>query len=33
MDFEIFGFGGIVGLIIVIAIAVVIYNVVTKREL
>ncbi len=33
MDFEIFGFGGIVGLIIFIALAVVIYNVVTKREL
>ena len=32
MDFEIFGFGGVVGLIILIAIAVVIYNVITGRQ-
>ena len=33
MDVEIFGYGGLIGLLIVIALAVVIYNVVTKREL
>ncbi len=32
MDFEIFGFGGIVGLIILIALAVVIYNLLTGGE-
>ncbi len=32
MDFEIFGFGGIVGVIIVVALAVVIYNIVTGRQ-
>ncbi len=33
MEFEIFGFGGTLGLIILIALAVVIYNVLTGREL
>ncbi len=33
MDFEIFGFGGIIGLIIIIALAVVIYNLMSGREL
>ncbi len=32
MDFEIFGFGGIIGLIIVIALAVVIYNLMSGCE-
>lgn len=32
MDFEIFGFGGIIGLIIVIALGVVIYNLMSGRE-
>ncbi len=32
MDFEIFGFGGIIGLIIIIALAVVIYNLMSGRE-
>jgi hypothetical protein len=33
MDLEIFGFGGIVALIIAIALAVVIYNLLTGREI
>ncbi len=32
MEFEIFGFGGIIGLIIVIAIAVVLYNLLSGRR-
>ncbi len=32
MDFEIFGFGGIVGLIILIALAVVIYSLLTRGK-
>ena len=33
MDLEIFGYGGIVALIIAIALAVVIYNLLTGREI
>ena len=33
MDLEIFGFGGVLALIIVVAIAVVIYNIITGRQL
>ena len=33
MDFEIFGFGGVLGLIILVALAVVIYNIISGRQL
>jgi hypothetical protein len=32
MDLEIFGFGGVIALVIAVAIAVVIYNLLTGRE-
>ena len=32
MEFEIFGYGGLIGLIIAVALAVVIYNLITGRE-